>query len=165
VPTTGGPIIGEGGGVRDQRPFEDRAGVLVYVSHPLPADIEVTGRVTLELWAATSAVELVDVRPDGFAQNITEGIVRARFRESLSDPTPVEPDRPYRFNIDMAATSHVFAAGHRIGLDVTSSNFPRFDRNAGTGLPFGEDRKLEPATQTSFDDGGRPSALLLPTID
>lgn len=170
VPTTGGPIIGEGCGVYDQRKVENRNDVLVYVSEPLPAQMEVTGPVTVELWAATSArdtdftAKLIDIRPDGYAQNLTEGIVRARFRNSLSEPTPVRREQVYKYRIDLGATSHVFAAGHRIGIDVTSSNFPRFDRNSGTGRPFGEDRHLERAHQTIFHDHQRPSAVLLPII-
>ena len=170
VPTVGGTIIGVEGGVRDQRQVEGRPDVLVYTSDPLPVDLEVTGPVRMTLYAASSApdtdftAKLVDVHPDGFAANIVEGVVRARFRESLTDPTPISPGRVYRLPIDLWSTSQVFLAGHAIRLEVSSSNFPRYDRNANTGLPFGEDSRLATARQTVFHDGSRPSHVVLPII-
>jgi len=102
-------------------------------------DLEVTGPISLELFASSSAVDtdftakLVDVSPNGFAQNLTDGIIRARYRNSFEKPELMEPGQVYRFTIDVWATSNVFLAGHRLRLDISSSNFPRFDRNLNTG--------------------------------
>jgi uncharacterized protein len=170
VPTTGGTIIGADGGVRDQRAIERRGDVLVYTSQVLQSDLEVTGPVRVVLYISSSAPDtdftatLVDVHPDGFAANIVDGIVRARFRDSLTDPVPIVPGQVYRLEIDLWSTSQVFLAGHRMRLDISSSNFPRYDRNANSGLPFGEDRQLHTARQTVFHDGGRPSHVVLPII-
>jgi uncharacterized protein len=170
VPTNGGQFLGDGSGVRDQRSIQERPDVLVYVGEALPEQVEVTGQVQVELWAASSVADtdftgkLVDIHPDGFAQNIVDGIVRARFRASIAEPSPIQPGRVYRYTIDLWSTSHVFLEGHRICLEVSSSNFPRYDRNAGSGLPLGEDRQLFSANQTVFHDGARPSAVLLPVI-
>jgi len=170
LPTLGGPFIGDDGGVRDQRPRWSRPDVLAYVTDPLPEALEVTGPVIVELWAASSAVDtdftatLVDVHPDGFAQNVVDGIVRARFRDSLASPSPLEPGRPYGYTIDLRSTSHVVLAGHRLAVFVSSSDFPRYDRNANSGLPFGEDTSTRTAAQTVFHDGPRPSAVVLPVV-
>jgi putative CocE/NonD family hydrolase len=170
VPTMGGTIIGPGAGVYDQRPVEGRLDVLVYTGGILGKDLEVTGVVEVELWAATSAddadftAKVVDVHPDGCARNIVDGIVRARYRDSLTEPTPIRAGEVFRFVIDLWATSHVFLAGHRIRLEISSSSFPRYDRNAGSGLPFGEDTVLHQASQRVFHDSARPSAIVLPTV-
>jgi hypothetical protein len=170
VPTRGGTLLGLAAGVFDQTQIERRDDVLVYTGDPLDSDLEVTGPVSLELFAASSArdtdftAKLVDVHPDGYAQNIAEGVIRARFRESLLHPTLIMPGEVYRFTIDMWATSHVFKAGHRLRLEVSSSNFPRYDRNPNTGNDFGTDTKLHTARQTVFHDGRYPSRLILPVI-
>ena len=170
VPTLGGNNLIIDMGVRDQRPVEERRDVLVFTSDPLDRPLEVTGPVSVELWASSSAIDtdftakLVDVRPDGFAMNLLDGIIRARYRDSASDPEPMEPDKPYRFTIDLWATSNVFLAGHRIRLEIASSNFPRFDRNLNTGQPFGEGASGVPARQTVFHQSDRPSAVVLPVI-
>jgi len=102
-------------------------------------DLEVTGPISLELFASSSAVDtdftakLVDVSPNGFAQNLTDGIIRARYRNSFEKPELMSAGQVYRFTIDVWATSNVFLAGHRLRLDISSSNFPRFDRNLNTG--------------------------------
>jgi hypothetical protein len=124
----------------------------------------------LKLFAASSApdtdftAKLVDVRPDGYARNIAEGVVRARFRESLTSPTLITPGKVYEYAIDLWSTSHVFKAGHRLRLEVSSSNFPRYDRNPNTGREFGVDAHLASARQTIFHDTRHPTHLVLPVI-
>jgi len=173
VPTRGGTTLmalGMAGGVFDQREIEEREDVLVYTSDALEADLEVTGPVTMTLFAASTApdtdftAKLVDVRPDGYAANVVDGVVRARFRDSLRAPTPIEPGAVVEYAIDLWATSHLFRAGHRLRLEVSSSNFPRYDRNANTGAPFGTDTELRTAEQTIHHDAARPSAVVLPVI-
>ena len=171
VPTTGGNnIVGATAGPEDQTEVEQRADVLVYSTDPLPHDVEVTGPVKLVLWAASSAPDtdftgkLVDVHPDGKAYNLCEGILRARYRHGLDRPEPLPRGEAVRLEIDMWVTSNLFRRGHRIRLEVSSSNFPRFDRNPNSGLPFGVDVELLTAEQTVFHDGGRASHLLLPII-
>lgn len=170
VPTLGGNNLIIDMGVRDQRPVEDRSDVLVFTSEPFDRPLEITGPVTVELWASSSSVDtdftakLIDVRPDGYAMNLVDGMIRARYRDSASDPELMTPGRPYRFTIDLWATSNVFLPGHRIRVEVSSSNFPRFDRNLNTGLPFGEGETGVVANQTVYHDADHPSALVLPVI-
>lgn len=170
VPTRGGSTLGIALGVFDQSKIEERTDVLVYTSDVLTADMEVTGPIILKLFAASSALDtdftakLVDVRPDSYAQNLAEGVMRARFRESLSTPTLITPEKVYEYAVDLWATSHVFTAGHRVRLEVSSSNFPRYDRNPNTGHDFGVDAELRVARQTIFHDNRYPSHLLLPVI-
>jgi putative CocE/NonD family hydrolase len=126
-------------GPREQRTVEERNDVLIYSTPPLEHDVEVTGPVRLELFASSSAVDtdftakLVDVYPDGSAFNLTEGILRAEYRNSQTAAEALTPGKVYPLTIDLWATSNVFRAGHRIRLEVSSSNFPRFDRNLNTG--------------------------------
>jgi putative CocE/NonD family hydrolase len=170
VPTRRGNTLIIPHGVADQREVEDRQDVLVYTSDPLERDMEITGPISVRLFAASSAVDtdftakLVDVRPDGFAQNLQDGIVRARYRTSASESTPITPGQVYEYTIDLWATSHVVHAGHRIRVDISSSNFPRFDRNPNTGAPIGEDSRLESARQEVHHSGARPSHIILPII-
>ena len=174
APTVGGPLCcdGEhlGPGPRDQRLVEARDDVLVYSSSAFSADTEVTGPVTLELYAASSAVDtdftakLVDVAPDGFAQNLTEGIIRARYRDSQEKPTLINPGQIYRFTIDLWATSNVFRKGHLLRLEVSSSNFPRFDRNLNTAENPAFAVNSVTATNAIYHDGEHPSALILPVV-
>ena len=175
VPTTGGPLCCDsqhlGPGPRDQKAVESRQDVLIYSTPPLDQDLEVTGPVTLDLYAKSSAVDtdftakLVDVWPNGFAQNLTEGILRASFREStLGDPKPVTPGQVYEYKIDLWSTSNVFKKGHRIRLEVSSSNFPRFDRNLNTGKSAATSSDFVKATNTVLHDADHPSALILPVI-
>ena len=157
-------------GVQDQRPVEERADVLIYTSDPIEQPLEITGPVTVALWASSSAVDtdftakLVDVHPDGYARNLLDGIIRARYRESASEPRLMEAGKPYLFTIDLWATSNVFQRGHRIRLEISSSNFPRFDRNLNTGERFGEGTKVVRAQQTVFHQESMSSYLLLPVI-
>jgi putative CocE/NonD family hydrolase len=170
VPTRGGNTLGIRSGVYDQTEVEKRDDVLVYTGDVLTKDLEVTGPITLKLHAASSArdtdftAKLVDVRPDNYPQNLAGGIVRARFRESLSAPSLISPDKVYEYTVDLWSTSHVFKAGHRIRLEVSSSNFPNFDRNPNTGHDFGADAEVVAARQTVFHDGRYPSHLILPVI-
>ncbi len=157
-------------GVYDQRPLEYRNDMLVYTSEPLEEDLEVTGPISVKLYASTDGrdtdftAKLVDVHPDGYAVNLCDNIVRARYHESREYQTLLEPGRVYEFTIDLWMTSNVFLKGHRIRVDVSSSNFPRFDRNPNTGNPFGQDAELRVANQTILHDEAHPSHILLPVI-
>jgi putative CocE/NonD family hydrolase len=171
VPTTGGAnLLFVPSGPFDQRKVEERRDVLVYTSEPMKEPLEVTGPVRVKLFAATSAADtdftakLVDVCPDGTAWNLADGIVRARWRESDTEPRPVEPGKVLEYAIDLWITSNVFLEGHRIRLEVSSSNFPRFDRNPNTGKPFAADGGISVAEQTVHHDGRYPSRLILPVI-
>ena len=144
--------------------------MLVYVTVPLVEDTEVTGPIRVELYAATSApdtdfmAKLVDVHPSGFVQRLCDGMVRARFREGMDRPSLVEPGRVYQYTIDCWNTAQVFKAGHRIGLEVASSAFPKYDRNPNTGAPLGQTAELAVADQRICHDVDHPSALILPII-
>jgi putative CocE/NonD family hydrolase len=178
APTIGGPtslpakMMKPNSGPLDQSKLQDRGDVLAYTSATLDEPLEVTGPLAVRLHAATSATDtdfvakLVDVWPDGTAIVLAEGVLRTRFREGFDRERPVDPDRPYEYRIDLAATSNVFLEGHRIRLLITSSSFPRFDRNPNTGHPMGVDGPddLCPARQTVFHDAGRPSCLWLPVV-
>jgi uncharacterized protein len=178
APTIGGPtslparFMRTNSGPLDQAPLESREDVLVYSSAALERPLEVTGPLSFVLHAASSAsdtdfvIKLCDVDPDGFSRILAEGILRARFREGFEHPKPLESDVPSRYDIDLVATSNVFLAGHRIRILVTSSSFPRFDRNTGTGNPLGVDTEadLRPADQTVFHDAQRPSYVVLPVV-
>jgi uncharacterized protein len=174
VPTHGGALLLTPeflNGPRDQRAIEARPDVLTYTTPELEHDVEVTGPVRVELWACSSAPDtdfvagLVDVYPDGRAYNLTNGIIRARYRSGLAESL-LEPDQPYRFWIDLWATSNVFKAGHRIRLQVTSSNFPRWDRNPNTGHALGVDgpNDVRTAQQTILHDVEHPSLVVLPIV-
>ena len=172
VPTHGGALLIAPefpAGPVDQRRIEARPDVLTFTTPPLEQDTEVTGPLTVQLWACSSAPDtdfvarLVDVYPDGRAFNLTDGIIRARYRNGSTESL-LEPGQPYAFNIDLWATSNVFKAGHRIRVQVTSSNFPRWDRNQNTGHPFGQDAELRTAHQSILHDREHPSHVLLPLV-
>jgi len=171
----GDPVpTGDSGGYsrrpNDQGVIEDRRDVLVYTSAPLDHDLEVTGPLRITLWMASSAPDtdftaaLVDVHPDGTARALTDGILRARYRHGRTTPERLAPGVPTEITIDLGATSNLFRAGHRIRVHVSSSNFPRFDRNPNTGGVFGEDASFRRADQIVFHDATRPSRLLLPVV-
>jgi hypothetical protein len=175
VPTVGGPLCCDPqhlpAGPRDQKLVETRPDILVYSTAPLEQDVEVTGPVTLDLYAASSAVDtdftakLVDVWPNGYAQNLTEGILRGRYRESTAGPARLlEPGKIYEYKIDLWSTSNVFLKGHAIRLEVSSSNFPRFDKNLNTGKSAATDSTMVPANNTVYHDTAHPSALILPVV-
>jgi putative CocE/NonD family hydrolase len=144
--------------------------VLVYSSAPLTKDTEVTGPVTVTLWAQSTAVDtdftakLVVVKPDGQAINLNNGVLRTPFRDSLADPTPTTPGQPYQYRIQVWPTSYLFRAGDRIRLEVSSSDYPQFAPNPNTGAPFGQDTRTVQATQTVLHDPAHPSTITLPVI-
>lgn len=154
----------------DQRDVEVRPDVLVYSSSPLDAPIEATGPISVTLWASSSekdtdfTAKLVDVFPDGTARALTDGILRARYRNSTTTPTLLTPNQPVQLTIDVGATSNLFLPGHRIRVEISSSNFPRFDRNPNTGGTFGEDAELRPAKQTILHDAEHLSRIVLPVV-
>ncbi len=174
VPTTGGGLccdpIWMAWGVYDQRPAESRHDVLVYSTPPMEQDTEVTGPVTATLYASSSApdtdftAKLVDVDPCGYARNLTDGIIRARYRKPKAPASLIEPGRVYEYTIDLWATSNVFKKGHRIRLEISSSNFPRFDRNTNTGGPIGKEDSFVSALQTVFHTSEHPSHVTLPLV-
>ena len=174
VPTVGGSICCDprifAPGPLDQTAVERRADVLVYTSAPLGEEIEVTGPVRIVLFVSTSAndtdftAKLVDVQPDGRPLLITDGIERLRYRLSLKEPVFVKRNAPYQISIDAGVTSYVFRTHHRIRLEISSSNFPRFDRNLNSLRANSDETKLVKARQTIFHEKGYPSALILPTI-
>lgn len=159
-------------GPYDQGPIESREDVLVYTTPVLEQDVEVTGPITAHLWAISSAPDtdfvarLVDVHPNGYAQNLTDGIIRIRYRNFAKGEAPslIQPGKAYEYEIDLWSTSNVFKAGHRIRLDVTSSNFPRWDRNPNTGHEFGVNSELAKAQQTILHDREHPSYVVLPIV-
>ena len=157
-------------GAFDQSRIEERPDVLVYTTSPLREDTEVTGPVSVTLFASSSAqdtdftAKLVDVSPSGYATNLTDGIVRARHREPKQPVSLIEANEVYEFTIDLWATSNLFKAGHRIRIEVSSSNYPRFDRNANTGAPIGSDTDFVAALQTVHHSADYPSHVLLPVV-
>ena len=173
VPTIGGRLCCGGAippGPADQRANETRPDVLVFSTPVLTEDTEVTGYVSVELYASTSAVDtdftalLVDVDESGYARFLTDGIVRARYRESTKEASAITPGKIYKYTIDLWATANVFKAGHRIRLYISSSNFPRFNRNMNTGEDISNASKFVRATQTIYHDRDHSSALILPVI-
>ena len=174
VPTIGGPLCCDEEhmepGPRDQRPVENRDDVVVYSIGPLAQDLEVTGPVTADLFVKSSAIDtdftgkLVDVGPDGFARDLTEGILRMRYRASQERSELMNPGQIYEITVDLWATSNVFLRGHSLRLEISSSNFPRFDRNMNTGEETRSARNFVPATNMILHDTQHPSALILPVV-
>lgn len=172
VPTRGGALmfVATPAGPYDQTEIEQRDDVLVYSSEPLEKDTEVTGPITVTLYAQSTAADtdftakLVDVHPDGKSYNLADGIIRARYRESFEAERLLEPDEVYEFTIDLWATSNLFKRGHRLRVEVSSSNFPRFDRNPNTGHTSGSDVELRSARQTVYHSKKYPSHITLPVI-
>ncbi len=171
VPTRGGAVCCNPRvfpwGPMDQRPVEERRDVLVFSTRPLEQDLEVVGPVKAVLYLATSqrdtdfTAKLVDVFPDGYARNLTDGILRLRYRSSLEKPEPVRPGEVYQVTLDAGIVSNVFLKGHRIRAEISSSNFPRFDRNPNTGAPVAGETRMVKANQTIYHDRQHPSRLLL----
>ena len=174
APTIGGPLCCEslpsGIGPEDQRPVEARSDVLLFSSPAFAQETEVTGPISLDLYVSSSAVDtdftgkLVDVWPNGFAQNLTEGILRLRYRNSQEKPELANPGDVYHISVDLWATSNVFLPGHKLRLEVSSSNFPRFDRNLNTGEDQARGTHMVKATNVIYHDKSRPSALILPLM-
>ena len=154
-------------GPMDQRPVEERRDVLVYSTPPLRHDVEIMGPVKAVLYVSTSVrdtdftAKLVDVFPDGTARNLTDGILRLRYRNSLEQAEPAQPGQIYQVTVDAGVTGNVFLKGHRIRLEISSSNFPRFDRNPNTGTAVARETRLLKASQTLYHDRKHPSRLVL----
>jgi uncharacterized protein len=174
VPTVGGPLCCAQEliepGPRDQRSVESRDDVLVYSIGPLARDLDVTGPVKATLFVKSTAVDtdftgkLVDVAPDGFAMDVAEGILRMRYRDSREHAALMNPGQAYEINLDLWATSNIFLRGHTLRLEISSSNFPRFDRNLNTGGEVETGRRFVSATNTILHDEQHPSALVLPVV-
>src|SRR6185437_4795824 len=176
VPTLGGrimlPTTANQAGAVDQRAAEARDDVLCFSSDVLTEPLEVTGHVSLTLFASSSAPDtdftgkLVDVFPDGRAIYLTDGILRTRYRNSLAEPEPLTPGQPCELSLDLSVTSNVFLPGHRIRLEVSSSNFPRYDRNSNTGgVITGESaEQVKVAVNRILHGPDHPSRLTLPVI-
>ena len=174
VPTIGGSLCCDlthyEPGPRDQRAAENRSDVLVYSTGPLAEDTDVTGPLTLELWVKSSGVDtdftakLTDVAPDGFAMNLSDGILRMRYRDSQEKSELMNPEQIYKISLDLGATSNVFKKDHVLRLEISSSNFPRFDRNLNTGADQATSREFVSVTNTVLHDAEHPSALLVPII-
>ena len=161
-------------GSRDTLPLNSRGDVLTFQTTLLEVEVEVTGPIEMHLWASSSAVDtdftakLMDVYPpsteypEGLAINITDSIIRARYRNGWNTPELMTPGQPYEFVFQLFPTSNVFKVGHRIRLDISSSNWPRFDVNPNTGGPLGLEQRYQLAHQTVYHDAGRPSHIVLP---
>jgi putative CocE/NonD family hydrolase len=173
VPSLGGNVCCSSvpNGARDHSRLEMREDVLVYTAPVLTEGVEVTGPIAMKLFAATTAKDtdwvarLIDVHPDGYAQNMQDGIVRARYRAGKGKPASLlDPGKVYEYDLDLWATSNVFLPGHRIRLEITSSNFPRFDRNLNTGEDPATATRMEKAQQTIYHSAQYPSYIVLPII-
>ncbi len=170
VPTYGGAILFYEAGALDQREIENRTDVLVYTSQALKEELEVTGKIKVVLYASTDSkdtdwtAKLVDVYPDGRAYNLCDGVIRARYHKDPLEPELITPDKIYKYEIDLWATSNVFLPGHKIRVEISSSNFPRFDRNPNTGNKFGMDAEMKAAKQTVYHHVDYPSHIILPVI-
>jgi len=174
VPTEGGPICCTGGvvpqGGYDQSEVEMRHDVLVYTSEPLQKGMEVTGPIKAVLYVSSSARDtdftgtLVDVHPDGTAYLIQTGILRARYREGIDHKVWMEPDKVYEITLDLESTSNYFPPGHRIRLDISSSSFPRWDRNLNTGGRNYDESVGVVASNAIIHSSRYPSYLLLPEM-
>ncbi|WP_372991289.1 CocE/NonD family hydrolase [Mycobacteroides salmoniphilum] len=154
----------------DQSTVEQRPDVLTYTSEPLTSNIEVTGPISVDLWASSSApdtdftAKLVVVQSDGAAVNLNNGVVRTSLAQSLSELRPIAAAQPHRYRIDVWPVSYQFRAGERIRLEISSSDFPQYAPNPNTGAPFGQNAELHTATQTILHDAAHPSTLTLPVI-
>jgi len=154
----------------DQRALEMRADMLVYTSSPLTEDLTVSGPVQCRLYVASTAPDtdfvarLIDVYPNGYAMNLCEGITRCKYRDSWEQPQLMSRGTVYGVTVDLGVTSNLFRAGHRIRLDVTSSSFPRFDRNLNTGEPIARATRMQVAHQTVLHSREHPSRITLPLV-
>ncbi|HQR34522.1 MAG TPA: CocE/NonD family hydrolase [Blastocatellia bacterium] len=174
TPTHGGPILGDTAhyppGPLDQAKVESRPDVLVYTTPAFEQNTEISGPITLELYVSSSALDtdfmakVVDVWPNGFAMNLTDGVLRARYRNSMEKPELMKLGEVYKLTINVWATANVFLAGHKLRLEIASANFPRFDRNPNTGENPEKATSHIKATNTIYHDQRRPSALILPVV-
>jgi uncharacterized protein len=170
VPFITSPSFAQIGGPDDYRSIERRDDVLVYTSEPIAKDVLVCGPIRARIHAVSSArdtdfmAKLIDVWPNGFAQRLTDGMVRARFRDGIERPTLIEPGRIYAYDIDLWNTCQVFKRGHRIRLEIASSAFPKYDRNPNTGEALGKTTRTEVAQQRIYHDREHPSHVVLPIV-
>ena len=154
----------------DQRILSHRQDILVYQTSPLEEALEVTGPIQLKLFASSTAldtdwmVKLIDVYPDGFAQNLCYGVLRAKYRDGWDQSALLGPNKIYEYTVEVQPTSNLFQIGHRLRVDITSSDFPNFDRNHNTGRDYWDDAALKPAQQTIWHDRDHPSRIILPVI-
>jgi hypothetical protein len=164
------PSFEQIGGPDDYRAIERRDDVLVYTSDAMTEDTEVCGPVTANLYASTSAkdtdftAKLIDVWSNGFAERLSDGIVRARFRTGMEKQVPIEPGSVYEYKIDVWNTCQMFLRGHRIRVEVSSSAFPKYSRNLNTGAPLGRTSDMVTAHQTILHDQQHPSYVTLPIV-
>jgi putative CocE/NonD family hydrolase len=174
APTLGGNTLMAGvypAGVVDQRPLARRPDVLTFLGAPLERPLTIMGRVTANLWVSSSApdtdfvVRLLDVRPDGAMHNLCDGILRARYREGLDAPRWLQPGVVYALPIDLWSTAHTVQAGHRLGVMVTSSSFPRWDRNWNTTEDPATAASGQIAQQAIWHDAAHPSHIVLPVMN
>ena len=168
--TEGSNVWSRAAGLPDRAILPERDDVLTYETRPLLDDLDITGPIAVELYASSSAPDtdftaaLVDVYPDGYSLLIQEGILRASFRDKDADPSPIGPGEVYTLVIDLWSTSYTVPAGHKLRVEVSSSNFPRFARNLNNGEPFGTSDRIEVADQTVYHTNIYPSRLVLPVI-
>ena len=163
-------------GCKTTLPLSSRHDVIVFQTPPLTREVEVTGPISAKIWASSSAAStdfvarLIDVYPanedypDGYAMNLSDGIIRGHYRNGTEKKVMMKPGEVYEFNIDMAAVSNFFAEGHRIRVDISSSNYPQYDRNPNTGDPYIKGGKTLVADNTLYHDSGHPSHIVLPII-
>jgi len=158
------------GGPDDYRPVERRDDVLVYTSDRIASEILVCGPIRVQLHAASSAhdtdfmAKLIDVWPDGFAQRLSDGVVRGRFRNGMAQPSLLEPGQIYAYDVDLWNTCQSFAAGHQIRVEIASSAFPKYDRNLNTGESLATGTRMVVAAETIYHDAARPSSIVLPIV-
>lgn len=170
VPFITEPSFAQIGSTDDYRAVERRDDVLVYTSAPLPEDVQICGPIKARLFASSSSrdtdfmMKLLDVWPNGYAQRLTDGMVRARFREGMERPSLIDPGRVYEYSIDLWNTCQTFKQGHAIRVEVASTAFPKYDRNPNTGEPLGTSKRLEPAQQKIYHDRERASYIVLPIV-
>lgn len=171
VPTLGGNIMEPTlRGPYDQAPLDDREDILRFVTEPLAAETEITGPISAEIYAESTATDtdfmakLIVVKPNGMAFNLVDGVIRARYRDGFEEPELIEPGEVYKYTIDMWATSYLLSPGDRLRIDITSSNYPRLARNLNTGAPFAKTSRMEVATQTIHMSERYPSRVILPII-
>jgi putative CocE/NonD family hydrolase len=170
APTLGGNAPVERPGVRDQRPLSERSDVLTFTCSTLEQKLTVVGRIIADLWVSSSAPDtdfvarLIDVHPSGYMQNLCDGIIRARYRESLQEPSWLEPGKVFNLKVDLWSIAHVFKPGHRLAVQITGSSFPRWDRNWNTAGNPGAAISGQPARQTIWHSTEHPSHIILPVL-
>jgi uncharacterized protein len=164
------PSFAQIGGPDDYRPVEKRDDVLVYSTEPMTEDTEICGPIRAEVYASSSApdtdfmVMLIDVWPDGNAERLSDGMVRARYRNGMESASPIEPEKIYKYNINAWNTCETFKKDHRIRVQISSSATPKYDPNPNTGDPLGKTTAIQTAEQKIFHDSEHPSHLVLPVV-